>query len=345
MKNLGVRRPAVGSIAWLGPADSQTKCNTDDARREGKKKGLEGAQSWPESGDEVSATERRRTERPGSVAVGGFKPGGDRPGTGTTPEHSVAGTAAQPVAARWPVSGAAGAGANPGAEATRAAQQPVWAGALGARRRVVEGTMEPRTSLRAPATAERTGDQPRDHLPAHLAGSAPWRDPARTAARRAQELPETLRALRQPRATGRQTNDLGAAAQRGAATSDRALGDRHHDGREPGREQPLRPHPGRAQERLPHDWQTCGPDRGRDQPRLARPAGASSWGGCARSPRTTGPSSTGMDRWKRRARSSSTSPHPITAGSAGRTRTPTDSSGSISPRGKPWPESRKATAI
>src|SRR5205085_5075413 len=38
------------------------------------------------------------------------------------------------------------------------------------------------------------------HLPAHLAGSEKWRHAARTSARGAQELPETLRALRQSRA-------------------------------------------------------------------------------------------------------------------------------------------------
>lgn len=35
---------------------------------------------------------------------------------------------------------------------------------------------------------------------------------------------------------------------------------------------------------------------------------------------------------------------PITAGSAGPTRTPTDSSGSICPKEQPWPESPKANA-
>ena len=77
-----------------------------------------------------------------------------------------------------------------------AAQQPIWTRAMGASGRVVARRVEPRTSLRAPALEARTGDQPRNHLPAHLAGSEKWRHPARTSARRAQELPETLRALR-----------------------------------------------------------------------------------------------------------------------------------------------------
>ena len=51
------RRSAVRSIAWLGLADSQTKCNTADVWRERKKKSLEGAEEWREDGDEVSATQ------------------------------------------------------------------------------------------------------------------------------------------------------------------------------------------------------------------------------------------------------------------------------------------------
>ncbi len=319
--NVSVERVAVSSADWLDDADSQTKCNTDDVWREGKKKGVEGEDSWPESGDEVSATEWRGTERLGGVAAGGIEAGRDRAGTGAAPEHGVAGAAAQPVAARRPVSSESGAGANAGAPEALAAQQPVWERAVGAGGRVVEGSVEPGTSLRALALAERTEDQPRDHLPAHLAGSAPWRRSARTSARSAQELPETLRALRQPGAPGGEKNDRRTAGERRVAAAARPLGDRHHDGREPGREQSLRAHPGRTQERLFAHGQTPGPDRGRDQPRLTRTLIISA--GRARSPRTSGPSSTGMGKWKRRARSSSTSPRRITAGNAGPTRTPT----------------------
>src|SRR6266850_1348160 len=157
-----VRRSAVRSIAWLDGADSQTKCNTDDVWREGKKKGLEGGEGWPEGGDEVSATGWGRTERAGGVAAGGAEGGGDRAGAWTPSQHGVAGTEAQRGALRWLVSSAARATARPRAALSVAAQQPVWAWAMGASGRVVEGTMEPRTSLRALALAARIDDQPRD---------------------------------------------------------------------------------------------------------------------------------------------------------------------------------------
>ena len=157
-----------------------------------------------------------------------------------------------------------------------------------------------------------------------------WRDlrsgrhAARASARCAQELPETLRALRQPRATGGQANDRRAASRCGAAAPDRPLGDRHDDGREPRGEQPLHPDPGRAQERLPHDRQTPGAHRGRNQPRVAGPDGAAS-GADAHDHRgqrdrvpLVWPGGSGQSG------ASSTSPPRITAGSAGPTRTPTD---------------------
>jgi Helix-turn-helix domain len=106
-------------------------------------------------------------------------------------------------AAPWRVSSQARAAAGSRAALSVAAQQPVWVRTLGTGGRVVEGRVEPRTSLRTLAPGARAEDQPRDDLPAHLAGPAKWRHPARTSARGAQELPETLRALRQPRAPGR----------------------------------------------------------------------------------------------------------------------------------------------
>ena len=87
-----MRRSAVRSIAWLDRADSQTKCNTADVWREGKKKGLEGEEEWPEDGDEVSATQRGRAERAGGVAAGGVQAGGDRAGAWAASQHGVAGS-------------------------------------------------------------------------------------------------------------------------------------------------------------------------------------------------------------------------------------------------------------
>ena len=220
-KSRTARRLAVSSIAWLDVADSQTKCNTDDVWREGKKKDLEGEKGWLESGDEVSATGGGRAERAGGVAVGGAEAGGDRARAWAASQHGLAGTEAQRRALRRPVSGQTGAAAGPCAALSVAAQQPVWARTVGASGRVVEGRVEPRTSLRALALAARAGDQPRDDLPAHLARSEKWRHAAPTSARSAQELPETLRALRQPRAAGRQTHDLrsGRAVWSGGARS------------------------------------------------------------------------------------------------------------------------------
>jgi hypothetical protein len=218
-----MRPSGVRSIPWLDLADSQTKCNTDDVWREGKKKDLEREEIRPEGGDEVSATGWGRTKRAGGIAAGGAEAGGNRPGAGTTPQHGLARTEAQRGALRRLVSRAAGAAAGARAALSLATQQPVRARTLGASGWVVEGTMEPRTSLRAPALAARAGDQPRNHLPAHLAGSEKWRHPARTSARSAQELPEALRALRQPRAPGRKKNDRRAARQCGATAPERPL--------------------------------------------------------------------------------------------------------------------------
>ena len=152
----------------------------------GKKKGLEGGEGWPEGGDEVSATQWGRTERAGGVAVGGVEAGGDRAGAWAPPQHGDARTEAQRRALRRLVSRAARATTGPRAALSVAAQQPVWARTVGAGGRVVEGRVEPRTSLRALALAARAEDQPRDDLSPHLAGSAQRREAARTSARCAQ---------------------------------------------------------------------------------------------------------------------------------------------------------------
>ena len=191
--------------------------------REGKKKGLEGGEERPEGGDEVSATQRGRTERAGSVATSGTEAGEDRAGAWTPSQYGVAGIEAQRGAVRRLVSSAARTPTGPRAAVSVAAQQPVWARALGTSGRVVEGRVEPRTSLRALALGARAEDQSRDDLSPHLAGSERWRHAAPTSARGAQELPETLRALRQPRAPGGQAHDLGATGQGGTATSARPL--------------------------------------------------------------------------------------------------------------------------
>ena len=225
------QRSAVRSIAWLDVADSQSKCNTDDVWREGKKKVLEGEEILPEGGDEVSAAEWRRKERVGGVAVGGAEAGGDRARAWAASQHGLAGTEAQRGALRRVVSRATGATAGARATLSVAAQQPVWTRALGAGGRVVAGAVEPRTSLRALALEEGVGDQPRNHLPPHLAGSEKRRQAARTSARSAQELSETLRALRQPRVPGGKANDRGTTEHGGTTAADRTLGDRHHDGR------------------------------------------------------------------------------------------------------------------
>src|ERR1043166_5892120 len=89
------RRVDVRCIVWLDSANSQTKCNTDDVWREGKKKGLEREEIRREDGDEVSATWRGRAERAGGVATGGDEAGGDRARAWTASQHGVAGAEAQ----------------------------------------------------------------------------------------------------------------------------------------------------------------------------------------------------------------------------------------------------------
>ena len=78
--SVSTRPVAVRSTDRLGVADSQTKRNTGDVGREGKKKGLERKEIRPADGDEVSAAGWRRTERAGGVAPGRIEAGGDRAG-------------------------------------------------------------------------------------------------------------------------------------------------------------------------------------------------------------------------------------------------------------------------
>jgi hypothetical protein len=192
--------------------------------REGKKKGLEGEEEWREDGDgKVSATQCGRTERAGSAAAGGAEAGGDRAGAWAASEHAVARIETQRGALRRLVSRAARPAAGPRATLSLAAQQPVWARALEASGRVVAGSVESRTSLRTPELEARAEHQSRDNLSTHLAGSEKWRHLASTSARGAQELSETLWALRQSRARGGKANDWGAAGEFGRATPDRPL--------------------------------------------------------------------------------------------------------------------------
>ncbi|MDQ2987438.1 MAG: hypothetical protein M3R13_12105, partial [Armatimonadota bacterium] len=132
LEKVGKADVAVRSLELVVLADSQTKCNTDDVRREGKKKDLEGGEKWPEGGDEVSATGWGRTERAGGVALVGAQAGGDRAGAWAPPQHGDARTEAQRRALRRLVSRAARAAAGACTALSVAAQQPVWARALGA---------------------------------------------------------------------------------------------------------------------------------------------------------------------------------------------------------------------
>src|SRR5689334_5977576 len=101
--------------------------------------------------------------------------------------------------------------------------------------------MESGASGRISAAGGRTVDQSRDDLPAHLAGREEgWNAPAASAGR-AQTMPETLRNLRPPRATGGETDDRRASGGRRAAAAAGALGDRYDDGGESWRKQRLHP--------------------------------------------------------------------------------------------------------
>ena len=130
------------------PADSQTKCNTDDVWRERKKKGLEGAQERPEGGDEVSATEWGRTERVGSVALGGTEAGGDRARAWAPSQHGLARTEAQRGALRWLVLSAARSSEPTRGVIARGAIVSLGAD-TGSGWKRCWGRVEPRTSLRA----------------------------------------------------------------------------------------------------------------------------------------------------------------------------------------------------
>ena len=152
------------------------------------------------------------------------------------------------------------------------------------------GTRSRRNSQFGPGHWERVEEllreavEPRTALPGHLRRKRElaishetiyrhvWRDlkaggtPARASARCAQAVPQTLWTLRQPWAPGRQTDDQRASRLGRGPPPDRPLGNRHDDGREPGRKQRLHPDPGRAQKRLRAHRQTPSAHRGGSQP-------------------------------------------------------------------------------
>src|SRR3954468_12051394 len=119
--------------------------------REGKKKGLEGEEGWPEDRDEVSATQKGRAKRAGGVTFGGAQAGGDRARAWAASEHGLEGAPAQRGTVRRMVSSGASAATGSRAAVSVATQQPVWAPTLGTRGRVVAGRVESGTSLRTPA--------------------------------------------------------------------------------------------------------------------------------------------------------------------------------------------------
>ena len=219
------------------------------------------------------------------------------------------------------------AGGTPGGRAT-------LGGRMGSSRGIVARRVEPRTSLRALGFAARTDDQPRDHLPAHLARSEKRSD-----------FPPHLRGARKSAA-----NAMGVMT---VAAVWREKLDRRSTGHRRGRRQlghweidtVMGKSPGESSHcvltLVEHKtgyliWQTASTHRGRHQPRmlaLMRVIRDS----CARSRRTTAPSSIGMARSKHSVRSTSTSPPRTTVGSAARTKTPTASSASTSPKDRPWP--------
>ena len=202
--------------------------------REGKKKGLEGAEGWPEDGDEVSATEWGRTERAGGVALGGAEAGGDRAGAWAPPQHGLARTKRN-------------AAPYDGWYRARRAQQRAHARRYRSRRNSQFGRghwERVEELLREEWSPEQVSGHLR--LKRELAISHEtiyrhiWRD-----LRSGGTLHEHLRGARKScrKRYGRYDSRGRLAgkrmiwerpAQRGAAASDRPLGDRHHDGREPG---------------------------------------------------------------------------------------------------------------
>ena len=209
--------------------------------REGKKKDLEGEEEWPEGGDEVSATQRGRTERAGGVAAGGAQAGGDCTGAWAPSQHGIAGTEAQWYRARR---------AQQRAHARRYRSRRNSQFGPGQWERVEELLREEWSpeQVSGHLRLERELTISHETIYRHI-----WRDLRAGGSlhehllRCAQDVPKTLRALRQPRAPGGQKDDLGAARQDRASGPDGPLGDRHDDGREPGGEQPLRADPGRTQ--------------------------------------------------------------------------------------------------
>lgn len=171
-------------------------------RREGKKKVLEEGAEGRKDGDEVSTTQRRRTERVGSAAHPADESSADRALSGAASEHDRAGVAAQRGALRRVVPSGAGAGTSGGTAEALPAQPAVWSGRTLGGGIVVARAMESRASERVSAPGGAGGDQSRNDLSARVAGSETWRNPAPASAWGAQALPQTLRALRQSRAPG-----------------------------------------------------------------------------------------------------------------------------------------------
>ena len=153
--------------------------------RERKKKGLEEGAWRGKGGDEVPTTQGRRTERAGGAAHAADKSSADRALSGTASEHDRTGAAAQRGALRRVVSGGARAGTSDGATEAFAAQPAIGSGGTDGGGRVVARAMESRASERISAPGSGISDQPRNDRPAHLAGSAARRNPARESARRA----------------------------------------------------------------------------------------------------------------------------------------------------------------
>src|SRR5678816_2723360 len=105
------------------------------------------------------------------VAHGWAEPDGDRARAWTASEHGVAGIEAQLRALRWRLPFGASASESACAALPFAAQQPVCASPVGASRSALAAGVESGANLRASGVDAGTGDWPRDHLPARLAGS------------------------------------------------------------------------------------------------------------------------------------------------------------------------------
>src|SRR5665811_379568 len=126
---------------------------------------------------EIPALELRRALHSDDAANGEDGNGCNQPAIGPSAQHTVAGAGTQPLAPRWMLSCAPGAGTDAGPASKLPAQPTLWPGGVGKGGSSSAEPVEPGADLGRVASKREALDQPRNHLPAYLEGSQAGRKP------------------------------------------------------------------------------------------------------------------------------------------------------------------------